>query len=471
VSHQHHFLSRLDRVSLPHVELALSLYRDPEMLRFIIASVRLPEGSERIAISLDHPERGPFLVVTRAGRFITCLGEGMAVDLPIITRGQLDGIAAKAGDLRARLLACRELAGARGGVGKLLARLYEAGNDLSREEFVAISALQPLYGFEFFRLLFASTKDLEDARTRLLSAMRRSERLKPVYREALKAYWNTFWAIGHFSVLAGMDGPALLDHIPALREKLLEVSFSWAAVRQGVISLALKGIWAAARIGKPYLSTYKRLLDKAGSLLTLIDAGMGLAALAMRHAKLRAEVEKALAGGPEIDRESPQGKYLGSLLNLLTSALELDLRSPEAAAELQRSFGAAMCLKCTERLPRGSPFRFERAEDIPEDLAMSMAVNNEGGFLGETEMLIPLFTSLPWVARAAPEQLYLPADFIKATRVPWTPDHTHELLRAHREHYRPGKPQKPEGPTRNGPCPCGSGKKYKRCCGESEERR
>jgi hypothetical protein len=42
-----------------------------------------------------------------------------------------------------------------------------------------------------------------------------------------------------------------------------------------------------------------------------------------------------------------------------------------------------------------------------------------------------------------------------------------ELLRAYREHCRPGKPQKPEGPTRNGPCPCRSGKKYERRCGES----
>jgi len=36
VPHAHHFLSRLDRVSLPHVELALGLYRDDDMLRYIL---------------------------------------------------------------------------------------------------------------------------------------------------------------------------------------------------------------------------------------------------------------------------------------------------------------------------------------------------------------------------------------------------------------------------------------------------
>ena len=32
MSHADHFLSRLDRVSLPHVELALSLYRDDALI-------------------------------------------------------------------------------------------------------------------------------------------------------------------------------------------------------------------------------------------------------------------------------------------------------------------------------------------------------------------------------------------------------------------------------------------------------
>ncbi len=468
MSHQHHFLSRLDRVSLPHVELALSLYRDPDMLRFIIGSVRLPEGGERVALSLDHPERGPFLIVTRDGRFVTCLGEGMQVDLPVITRGQLDGLAAKVTDLRARMEACRTLAGQRGGMGKLLARVYEAADELSREEFVAISALQPLYrGVEFLNLLFGAASDLEAARDRLLQAMRRSDKLKPAYREVLRAYWNLCFAIGHFSVLTGMSGPKLLEELPDdLAEQLLEGSFSWGAVRQGIVALALKGIWGAARIGKPYLPTYKRLFFKSGSLLTMTDASMGLAALGLRHSRLRAEVQKTLASGPPIDREDALGKYLRKLLEVIQRSLELEMEHPEASALVQREFGAVLCIKIAEGLPRGSPFRFERVEDVPEDLAMTLAVNNECDFLDAGVTLPVMLACLPWVARAAPEQLYLPRDFIKATRAPWTPEHTCRLLRAHRDHYGSRAPQKPEGPTRNGPCPCGSGKKYKRCCAE-----
>ena len=260
-----------------------------------------------------------------------------------------------------RLQACQELAGARGGVRKLLGRLFEAGSDVTREEFVAISALQPLYGFEFFKLLFASVQDLDAARDILLNAMRRSERLKPVYRSALREYWNTFYAIGHFSVLAGMSGPAIFDHVPKLREQLLEVSFSWGAARQGVISLALKGIWGVARIGKAYLQTYKRLFDKASSLLTLVDAGMALAALSMRHAKLRAEVEKALAAGPELDRETPAGKYVGALFDILCgrwrsiSARRRRRRSSSARSALSSAF--ALRRTCRRGRPSGSSGR------------------------------------------------------------------------------------------------------------------
>ena len=38
MGHAHHFLSRLDRLARSHVELALSLYRDGERLRFILGA-------------------------------------------------------------------------------------------------------------------------------------------------------------------------------------------------------------------------------------------------------------------------------------------------------------------------------------------------------------------------------------------------------------------------------------------------
>lgn len=103
--HAHHFLTRLDRLSVRHVELALTLYRDEELLRFALAHVRLPRNAQRVAISLEHPEEGPFVLVTREGRFVTCLGAGMHQHHPVITRAQLDGAFACIALLRGQRLA------------------------------------------------------------------------------------------------------------------------------------------------------------------------------------------------------------------------------------------------------------------------------------------------------------------------------------------------------------------------------
>ncbi len=471
MSHAHHFLSRLDRVSAPQVELALSLYNDAGLLRYVLEKARLPEAAERAAISLDHPERGPFLVITREGRFVTCLGEGMTTgDLPIVTRVQLDGIAAKAGDMRVRLEACQKLAGQAGGMGKLLRRIYEAGDELSREEFIALSALHPLFAFELFRALFGAGEGLFQARERLLPHLRRSDRLKPELRPVARAYWDCFWAIGHLSVLMAMSGPELFDRLPGdLREQLSNVSLSWGAVRQGVLSLALKGVWGAARLGKSVLPTYKRLFHESSSELTVLDSGMALVALGSRHARLHAEVRKVLAGGPDIDPEAG-GQIAHLIARALTAHYDTDAEDPGAITEIHRHMGVNVALRIAQELPRGNAFRFERAEDIPADLAMTLAVNVSLPFIGhedKREVLFPLFSMLPWVARAAPEDLYLPREYLRATHEPWTPEATFRLLRQHRDHYKPAPPppRSQREPSRNEPCRCGSGKKHKRCCG------
>lgn len=467
--HQHHFLSRLDRVSMPHVELALSLYRDHQLVRYLLQSVRLPDGAERAAISLEHPERGPFLVVTREGRFVTCLGEGMApTGLPVITRGQLDGIAAKADDVRARLVECRKLSGERGGTGQLLRRIYDAGDELSREEFIAISALQPLYALEFLTFMFAVTEDLDEACAILVRELRNTDKLRALYRDTLRSYWNSLWAIGHFAVLTAMDGKVLLEQLSdKVRETVLGTPFSFAAVRQGVCSLALRGVWATARMGKPFLPVYKKLVATSASYLSVVDTAMSLAAIGLRHARLRAEVQKALRGQRQ-PLDPVRTAALERMWGVLHKMLDADFDHPEVCATLQRDIGARICVLGTRGLPPGAPLRFEREEDVPEDLAMSMAVCDGTAFLSEPAALKTMFASLPWLSRAAPESLYLPREVIRALHVPWEPEMTLRYLRAQRDYHRPKRKKRvaaaPAGPARKGPCPCGSGKKYKRCC-------
>jgi hypothetical protein len=95
------------------------------------------------------------VVIARDGHFVTCLAEGMSPgDYPVIPRGQLDAIARRVTEVRYRFDAVRKLAGPRGNVLALLDRIFSAGPWLSREEFSAIAAFQPLLKRDFLRLLW-----------------------------------------------------------------------------------------------------------------------------------------------------------------------------------------------------------------------------------------------------------------------------------------------------------------------------
>ncbi|KYF74927.1 hypothetical protein BE11_27635 [Sorangium cellulosum] len=460
MGHQHHFLSRLDRVSLPHVELALTLYRDHGLVQYLLRCARLPDGAERVAISLDDAARGPFLVVTREGRFVTCLGAGMrAGDLPVITRGQLDALIEKVADLRARMAAASALAGPKGHTAQLVDRIFHAGPDLSREEFVGISAFQPLFGFEFLRAYFGAVTELDELRGALLRVEHPKRALTPV----LRRYWDLFWAIGHLAVLAFMDGRALVESLPEELD-LSSSCLAWGASRQGSVALALRGFWGVAKVGKAQLRACKTAFDEAASQLRLVTSVGSLIALGAGHARLRAEVRKVLSAR----RDLSGAQFPESLLTLFQTTAEAALDEPESTAIVQRSLGARMAVSLTRGLAAGDPLRFEREEDVPEALAMGLPVNTRQAFVDDAEVMALMMLFIPWTARAEPEQLFLPREFIRLVHARWSPEDTVRLLAPLREHYHPKiHAPRPEGPPRKGPCPCGSGEKYKRCCGKT----
>ena len=460
MGHEHHFLSRLDRVSLPHVELALSLYRDQPLLRFLLADVSLPDGAERVAISLDDPREGPFLIVTREGRFVTCLGKGMrAGDLPVVTRVQLDGRIARATAYRAQEEEQHRLLGPDGAAGVLLKRVVEAGNELSREEFLSISALQPLLALDFLKLQLRSTLNVVEMRARIVRLLKQTDRPKPVSHPLLRAYWRASWGIGHLAVLASMGGPELFDIDPEFADMMGTSSTVWT-VRQGAVGVAIQGLWSVAKLGKALLPAYKRLYSTADSYIVLLDAALALTALGMRHTKLRTEIRGVIAAPP--DYPAPG---LNEIVELVTRAALVAFDDPEACSKIQRQIGARRCTEWTANQPVGSALRFERPEDVPEELAMSAALHDSTDFVIDTRHMPFPFFFLPWAARAPPELLYLPADLLRVMHEPWRPEHTVRLLHnwVQLDKVLPAL-ARPEGPARKGPCPCGSGKKYKRCC-------
>jgi hypothetical protein len=75
-----HFLERLVRLPPREGALARALAADAGFVQYLWDAIRPCWHEVRIAISLAHTERGPYVIVDRAGRFITCLARGMHAD-------------------------------------------------------------------------------------------------------------------------------------------------------------------------------------------------------------------------------------------------------------------------------------------------------------------------------------------------------------------------------------------------------
>ncbi len=455
MGHEHHFLSRLDRVSLPHVELALSIYRDHELLRFVLGKARLAEGAPRVAISLDDPEQGPFIIVTRDGHFVTCLGEGMSPgEWPILTRGRFDGLAAQMSEQRAREAARDKLIGANGKTVKLLTRIYEAGRDLSREEFMAAASLQPILQKKFLTLTIEAASDLDDAREGLLRVLRRTDKLRPYYRPLLLTYWHTFWAIGHLAMLATMNGAEVFEGLPEVRD-LKVPAVSLCTIDQGISALAIRGAWGAGKLGKAVLPKYKHLLGTAAIPMEQLDAVLALTVIGLRHSRLRAEARKAIAA-PRAFAESPLGGYMRDYHAPLVKLSDVAFDQPDEMTALHEQAGGDLLSRLTRERPPGSPHRYVSAEEVPVDLALTAGVNHQLEFLAEPQNISSLFCMLPWLARVEPEKLYFPAEVIEAIRTPWSPEQTISLLRGRRE-ILSGEVKR-EGPRGRGGVRAGAGR-------------
>ena len=299
VQHAEHFLSRLDRLPRSEVDLALELYRDPDLLRAVLDAATLPDRAERVAISIDDPAQSPFLVVTRSGHFVTCLGRGMrAGDLPVVARAELDAISRKVARLREKMAVAKELGRERGHA-RLLRRLLVSSDSVSREDFLAVAAWEPLLGPAFLDLYLAMGRELSLQGPVLRS--RRGRRAQD--EEVLHTYWNLLHAAGHMALLGAITADR--DQYVSLTEQHAgsRAAFSYPLTGTGVIAFILKGAWAAARLGKLMLPDYKRALAEDVSFFELLDTLFALLAIGTRAKNTRAEIVKALHAAPSTSRD------------------------------------------------------------------------------------------------------------------------------------------------------------------------
>jgi hypothetical protein len=455
MGHDHHFLERLDRASRTEADFALGLYRDHEALKHVLESARLPAEAERVALEITPG--GPHVIVGREGHFVTCLGAGMSVGPhPVITRGRIDAALAAVADLRARrkMAALVERPGE--GTTELFARIIERSDGLSREEFIGISGWQALLAPHWYRSAFQTVKQ---AMKWLIEPVPRGGR-RGLAREPAHARWKLFWSMGHEWLLATMGSRDFMaEHLAHLEGRKL--TFPGCVVMLGSTSLSMRAWWGAAHIGKPLVGVAKARLTAATDQREMVDAMVTLAAIGLRHAGLRAEVRKAVTTPREYDHP-----FMTQNSATMAAVMARAFDDPAGYDRTFLDMGRTLYLERSAHLPAGSPLRFASAADVPDDLARSVALGSDFDLHGDEHAAGFALCSVATIAGAEAEDFYLPREVESALHVPWTPERTEELLGRMRRSSAPTEPtRKATKAGRNDPCPCGSGKKHKKCCG------
>ena len=471
MGHSVHFLQRIERLDMQRADRALALYRQPELVREVLARIRLPDRADRLALALEDREHGPHIVLSREGHFITCLAPGMHTgDLPVVSHGQFERHLEKASLLRDTLARIGEESETR----RLAQRIMCAGSTLAREEFNDAAMLQPLICHLVVQFLFDTAAALLSFHTGFSRA--RYRRMTPAVRDELRWWWERAWAVGHLSVLAGVDPAAIISErtrATAAVPDNLPYCPSSPAIYTLMIPVILRGAWLAARCGRPMLSAYKQYYYRATCLSDIMDSATGLAALGHRHRPLRGEIHKILKrrGGPAFDSNHPGGAAAARFVSRLEKRF---------AAKPAHTWGITFHLPAgsdARQVLEASPvMRADDLDDFPRELERrAWLAQDESALAGNWQQierqLCATADCLPWLAQLDPAALYLPRDVLSFYHEPWRPEPVLAHLQAH--HALTGSDQpmrRTEKIGRNALCPCGSGAKYKRCCGDSAHR-
>ena len=458
--HDEHFLQRLDRVTREQTELALSLYQDHEALAWLLERITLPPEATRVALSLADSTEGPFVIVTRDGHFVTCLGKGMSpAPHPVVARGQIDAHLAKLADHRGRVAFARRERRPGEDQEDLLTRLTTRGERMSREDFVAVSSFEPLMGTVFWQSLVDAAQTLVSTRGKLAN--------RPAFRareeRGLRGFHNLEWITAHLMLLCTMGDRGAMDRIVESGG-----SISMLCAMQRGHTFSLRGAWAAARAGKGALAIYKQSLASGLSQLEMLDGALGVGAIGLRHASATAEARKILArqvslGPPEETLESNPANLPAALRALYARAALEAVEDPEKYLQSSLEVGRNLVFQRKEGLAASGRV-FEREEDVPDDLARTALLSYDGDPLDVNGSIVAL-TALPMVVRAVPEDFYWPRALLRPMLGDYDVQQTLERLGRYRDPTKPKTTvRKTADVGRNDPCPCGSGKKFKKCC-------
>lgn len=456
LAHDAHFLSRLERVDFRQADLALRLYRDPELLRAILGDAGLSVAADSIAVPLAEGPAPPHVVIARdRGAFVTCLGAGMHLGAtPVLPWSRLAVHLARA-DALAR---AGRILGTDNGK-DLLRRCITAGPALTREEFTMAAAIQPVLGAVTVRLF----TDALDTTRRGARAIVRLKRYRPEYEPVLRGFWEILHAVGHLVLLAASDGHEAVKRWEALLPNgEAFASLTLMPAYMGYLPVAMRALWATARGGKSALVALKEHLAEANDLGSFVTRAAAVTCIGFRHRALRTEAANALAGqrlGPALRDDALAQGWARSFQQMLRGEF---IELPEDATER----GLVLRLQAAAAFLRAENEGNTPAESDVRDLAradpfFALIANTPVRFHDRTQYIEPLILGASALASQSPEELYYPRAHIDLA-----PTYAPEISYVLAQFERPPRPVHAEKKIgRNESCPCGSGRKHKRCCG------
>lgn len=453
-----HFLERsVQRLDRADTEFVLRLYQDPAALQGLLRELRLPEGDQRIALGLGVDGGGPWLVLTRQGQFVTCLGEEMApTGCFAVPAQQVASVLARV----KRQLAELDAANARVPEDRqtaFLNRLLKIGPWLSREDFRCYAAWQPALLRHYCEILGAQLEVLLTLRKALPRARQRPPR---AIERVLRMHWEAFYSLQTMVPLLALDG-RVRDLAPLLcgRQGLFLAT-------TGELLPLLRTAWAAGRFGKPVVAELKQVVRDDPHPDRRFAALLALLTVALRHRSLKAEIAKVLVAGT--------GSAAGDAGDVLAPAtrrkvVEEMLDDPAVYRKSFLDIGRRFVVQVAGQRRGVAQARWPSEALVADEVAGPLLSLSSGTFRTNQSMLVAAVSAPAWLADLEAPDLFLPADACHLLREPWS--HEEALGLAERLHPDLAAPE-PVRVTkvgRNDPCICGSGSKAKRCCGERVE--
>ncbi|HEY2512488.1 MAG TPA: SEC-C metal-binding domain-containing protein [Polyangiaceae bacterium] len=376
-------------------------------------------------------------------------------DLPILSRAQVDTFSDRVKDARSRMELAKRIAHPGGDAEDVLHLLETRAWSITREELTALGAWVPLLGGRFLHEVYQDFGPRDEARIAYLTCRAKGYRNSPQVRAGLLSMWSATFAVGTRLVLAAMGDLAFADVLAPNWSNSIGPTFPGTSER--IHSVAMRGAWAAARIGRPFLPAYKRILSTPGDEMPRYDAALAVTAIGLRHARYRDDARRIVAAMVDSADGAGDREFARWVVERSHRALD----TPEAAMQDAATYGAYLLAHDGSSLPDDSPYKYAPGAPVPHDLAMLVATN--GTYDSMTGLA---FASLPWVAtRATAEELYYPRDMARALDTAWTAEGIEEIYARHLGARQEPVVRSAPRVGRNEACSCGSGKKFKRCCG------